>query len=43
MLGEKFGKPLFEMRPDLFPFNRITRLEMEVWALHFKDQQKRMK
>jgi hypothetical protein len=41
MLGDRMGKPLFEIRPDLFPYGRITRLEVELWAMHYQDQQKR--
>jgi hypothetical protein len=34
MLGWQFGKPLYELRPDLFPYGRMAPLEEELWRLH---------
>lgn len=36
-LGWRFGKPLYELRPDLFPYGRMTHLESELWARYIKD------
>jgi len=41
MLADKFGKPLFEVRPDLFPHGRLTGIEISLWEIHLKEQEKR--
>jgi hypothetical protein len=33
-------KPLFEIRPDLFPEGYLTRTEIDLWNLYFKEKQR---
>jgi hypothetical protein len=40
MIADKLSKPLYEIRPDLLPYGRITRLEVELWALHLNERTK---
>jgi hypothetical protein len=35
------GRFLFEVRPDIFPENMMTRTELELWSLFFEDREKR--
>ena len=36
-LGHKWGRPLFELRPDRFPDGYLTDLEIELWARFYAD------
>ena len=42
-LADKWGKPLYEVAPDVFPGGVLTDTEMALWALFFDDQQERIK
>jgi hypothetical protein len=41
-LAGEWGKPLFEIRPDLFPEGFLTDAEMEIWALYYDEKSKRL-
>lgn len=38
---DRLGRPLYELRPDLMPYRRFTRLEAELWSLHLKEKESR--
>ena len=40
MLAEYWHKPLFEVRPDLFPEGYLTRTEILLWDLHYADKER---
>lgn len=40
-LCNKSGSFLFQVRPDLFPYGRLTDLETELWARFLKEQESR--
>jgi hypothetical protein len=40
-LGHKWGKPLFELRPDLFPEGFLTDAETELWGLYLDSIKKK--
>lgn len=42
VLGDKFGKPLFELAPHLFPDRFITDTEKLLWMYYFKNKAKIM-
>lgn len=42
-LAHQKGRFLYEVLPDLFPSKFFSFLEMEVWALHFAEQERRDK
>lgn len=35
------GQFLFQVRPDIFPEGRLTTAELELWALHYEEKQKK--
>jgi len=35
------GRFLYEVRPDLFPEGFLTDTEIELWGLHYEDQNRR--
>ena len=39
MLAHQWGKPMFEVRPDLFPEGFLTSLEIELWNLFYTDME----
>lgn len=39
MLAERWQKPMFEVRPDIFPEGYLTRTEIELWNLHLNEMQ----
>lgn len=40
MLAEELQKPLYEMRPDIFPHGRLTPVEIKLWEYHYRDRAK---
>jgi hypothetical protein len=36
------GKPLYELRPDIFPTGYLSDLEMQVWALYLDEREKEL-
>lgn len=35
-LCERLGKAMYEMRPDLFPYGRLTGVEQNLWVRYFE-------
>ncbi len=42
VLADKFGKPLFEMCPQLFPEGFLTDVEKLLWMHYFEHKSKVM-
>jgi hypothetical protein len=40
MMGELWSKPLFEIRPDLFPEGYLTSTEIQLWNIHYKEKER---
>jgi len=42
-LGDKFGKPLYELIPDVFPHGRLTQVETALWGKFYEERVERRK
>lgn len=42
-IAEVLHKPLFELRPDVFPEQRLTPVETLIWGYYFTEKSERMK
>jgi|LGVF01.2.fsa_nt_gb hypothetical protein len=37
-LADKWGKPLYEVMPDRFPWGRLTPIELNLWAMFHEER-----
>lgn len=37
-LADSRGRYLYEVRPDLLPYGRLTDLELELWDLFYQER-----
>lgn len=37
-LGDKWGKALYELLPDYFPWGRLTPLESQLWIKFYEER-----
>jgi hypothetical protein len=38
-----WSKPMFEVRPDIFPDGYLTNTEIELWNIHFEAKEQAAK
>lgn len=42
-MAESRGRFLYEIRPDIFPYDHLTRDEMRLWELYYEDKERKQK
>jgi len=40
-LGDHFGKPLYELIPDLIPYDKLADVEIQLWGKHYEEKRQR--
>lgn len=37
------GSWLYDARPDLFPYGRLSTVELQLWGMYYEDKERQMK